>query len=130
VRSEYVDAVNAVRWGWSLWLALLAPAVLIWSHALSRRRSCAASISRFLVAVIAFYELGVIHSNRIQTAKLAYMQTDAEQQDWGTDTWHVYAPVFLVPYGLVYCSLHTSAAFGVAAILNCVRRRRPARPAE
>ncbi len=35
MRPEYLEGVDAVRWGWSYWLMIIVPATLIWLSALA-----------------------------------------------------------------------------------------------
>lgn len=51
-----------------------------------------------------------MHGNRIQGAKERQMQTDAEMEDWSSDTWHSFAPITAMPVALVYCSLNLLGA--------------------
>lgn len=138
MRPEYVDAVDAVRWGWSLWVVFVIPAGLIWLSALWPKGSCLISASGFAVAVVACWILLVFHSNHIQATKERLRVTEAEQRDWASDTWNTFAGVTAVPYSLIYCSLNALLAYGVRYTVHGVcyivqrffRRNRSCRQSE
>ena len=110
MRPEYVEAVNAVRWGFTLWIVFIVPTLLIgglfvvtpisraqpqWTHLLVI----------FAAAVFTSWLLTLLHVEYLQATKFANAQTTAEQEDWASDTWRVFAPVTSIPYTVGFCSL-------------------------
>lgn len=116
MRQEYVDAVNAVRWGWSLWAIAVVPALLIWGTAFVRRRRWGVRAACFVVACVLFWGLAVFHANHIQYAKHANMWTVAEQMDWTSDTWRVFAPITAIPWALAFCLINAVVAYPIAEL--------------
>jgi hypothetical protein len=115
MRPEYIEAVNAVRTGWSFWIIWILPACVIWFSMLVRplRPHCYGIViicGAFVLAIFLFWYFAVSHAERIQSAKEANMQTEAERQDWASDTWRVFAPLFAIPYSLVYCTINLITA--------------------
>lgn len=108
MRPEYIDAVNAVRQGYSLWLPFL-PALLIWYAAIRWKRG----FLLFFIAWAGSWLLLVNHSNAIQSAKERYKQTAEELTDWSSDTWNSFAPITAVPYTLVYCLGNAALAYTI-----------------
>jgi hypothetical protein len=109
MRPEYIEAVDAVRWGWSLWATFLVPTAIIWFGTIRCRQGSSRWLF-YLAAVVAFWAFGVFHANSLQHAKFANMQTDAESDDWSADTWKVFAPISAAVYAAVYCALNVVAA--------------------
>lgn len=131
----YLHAVEAVRWGPGVWAILILPAVAIWSSAIlaaglfhepQPRHAFAAGYLTFPLAFVLFWGLYVTHAQRIQDTKLRHMRSDAEWQDWSSDTWRVFAPIVAVPAGLIYCTTHQVLATSAAAGVLLFRRRRQA----
>ena len=105
MRPEYIDAVDAVRNGNSLWLPFL-PAILIWYATIRWKHG----VIMFFIAWGCSWFLLVQHSNAIQAAKDTQKQTEEEFEDWSSDTWNTFASVTAVPYSLIYCLLHAAVA--------------------
>lgn len=118
MRPEYVEAVDSVRWGWSFWLMVVVPAGLIWLSALQAKEGCFFSAAGFGAALVACWFLMVFHTNHIQATKERLMVTEAEGDDFASDTWNTFAPFTAVPYSIVYCSLNALLAYGVISILR------------
>lgn len=115
MRPEYIEAVNAVRTGWSFWIIWILPACVIWLSMLLRpfrphRYRIIILCGTFILANILFWYYAVSHTERIQSAKYANMQTEAEKQDWSADTWRVFAPIIAIPWSLAYCTINLAAA--------------------
>jgi hypothetical protein len=124
MRSEYIEAVDAVRWGWSLWVTFLVPAAIVWIGAIYCRRPSSRWLC-YLAAVIAFWAFAVFHANHLQQAKEVNAEADAEWADWSSDVWKVFAPISSAVYAVVYCALHVFAAILVIVPTRwCHRRRR------
>jgi hypothetical protein len=118
MRPEYIDAVNAVRWGWSLWAVFVVPATLLWTTAFFRRRLLAVRAASFFAACFLFWAIVIFHVNHIQNTKYNHMQTVAEEEDWSRDTWKVFAPITAIPYAIVYCTINAALAYLVARVFR------------
>lgn len=115
MRPEYIEAVNAVRTGWSYWIIWILPACLIWLPMLIRpfrphRYRIAIVCGGFVLANYLFLHCVTSHAQRIQSAKHANMQTEEERRDWSSDTWRVFAPIAAIPWSLAYCTINLAAA--------------------
>jgi hypothetical protein len=134
LRPEYVDAVDAVRLGWTLWLTLILPAAIIWTTVLARpltssNRRAAIGCGAFALACFLFWILTITHGNRIQSTKELHMETDAEMDDWASDTWHSLAPFTAVPISVIYCTVHMVGAFIVQGFTRLLMRLVRPKPA-
>ena len=124
MRPEYLDAVDAVRWGWSYWLALAVPAGLIWFSAYRQRAGCILFVAACLVGwCLSFYHIEHLWDTKGQLA-----QTEAEREDFTSDVSRVFAPVNLVPYVLRYCCLHAAVSQVVFYGYRRVTRKRRSAP--
>lgn len=115
MRPEYIDAVNAVRTGWSFWIIWILPACVIWFSMLLRpfrphRYRVMIICGAFVLASFLFWYCYASYAERIQSAKEANMQTEAERQDWTADTWRVFAPISAIPWSLAYCTINLAVA--------------------
>lgn len=137
MRPEYVEAVDAVRFGGFLWLIFLLPAAIIWYAVLTRSvpnvgGRVVLGYSGFPLACIVFWGLAAFHVNHIQSTKLSHAITDAEFIDYSSDTWATFAPVTVIPVALVFCMVNLIFANLALAIIKwCYRwqaRRRASRP--
>jgi len=122
MRPEYVQAVDAVRNGWSFWIIWILPACVIWISMLFRpfrrhRYRIAIVLGAFVLANFLFWYCTVSHAERIQLAKRANMQTAAEQNDWTSDTWRVFAPIFAIQPALAYCTINLAAAWLIRSLI-------------
>lgn len=113
-----------MRWGWSLWAGLLIPAAVIWVTAFIMQRRWKVRAAAFLLACFSFWALAVFHANHIQHTKYVNMQTAAEQRDWSTDTWKVFAPITAIVYAIVYCSINAVLAYSTAGVCHWWQTRR------
>jgi hypothetical protein len=50
------------------------------------------------------------------------MTTDAELDDWASDTWHSFAPITAVPVSVVYCALNLALAAFVRGVWHLIAR--------
>jgi hypothetical protein len=115
MRPEYEQAVNAVRWGWSLWIVFAIPSAIIWGASFSsliwtQKRSFGIGCATFAIACFVFWLATILHGGHIQDTKKRLMQTEEERRDWSTDTWRVMAPFTAVPVAVVYCALNSAVA--------------------
>jgi len=131
LRPEYIEAIDAVRWGWSFWIAFWLPAAIIWLATFSRpipeaENRVAVGCGFFALACFLCWIFIVMHGNLIQSAKERHMETQAEMDDFTTDTWHLNASVTAVPIAVIYCGLNLAFAAVVRNVLQwtarCVRR--------
>jgi hypothetical protein len=107
--SEYIEAVNAVRGGWAYWIIFILPACLIWLSMLiwpfrPRRFRKTILTLTFLLACYIYADRIIYYAERIQDAKEANMKTEAEIQDWSSDTWRVFAKLTALPIAFIYCT--------------------------
>ena len=124
---EYVDAVDAVRWGWSFCIVFALPALLIWSTTLFRflptvERRFFIGCVVFGVACFSCWFLVVFHANHIQSAKKRNMKNDEEMRDFTSDTWKVFAPVTAIPFAVLYCGINQAAASLLWFLVALIRR--------
>ena len=129
MRPEYTQAVDAVRWGWSLWLVFLLPAGILWGATFwrpiaMRANRLAVGCGALLFAVGVFWFLVLWHGERIQWTKERNMETDAEQRDWTSDTWHQFAPITAIPAAVIYCVINLAVAQSIRVLCEWIGRRR------
>ena len=109
-----------MRTGCSLWLIFILPAAIVWWTAYRGRDQ----LPRVLVAAIVGWGLYVYHIDRVWDLKASLMQTDAEMDDWSSDTSRVVGKVLMGPLMLVYCCIHAAVARGMIDIQRrCLNRR-------
>lgn len=124
---EYIDAVDAVRWGWTLWIAYLFPAGIVRGAILAHpfpavKNRFAVGSGAFALACCLLWFLVIMHGNGIQSTKELNMTMDAEVNDWASDTWHSFAPFTVIPASVIYCSVNLAVAALVRSIWNLVVR--------
>jgi NADH:ubiquinone oxidoreductase subunit 5 (subunit L)/multisubunit Na+/H+ antiporter MnhA subunit len=129
MRPEYIEAIDAVRWGWSLRICFAVPTLIIWlgflfSNPTSSKRQIVIQLGVFLVACLSQWALIVFHANHIQSTKYHWMQTPEEEADWSSDTWRVFAPITSIPFVIVYCTANLVAAGSLRATWSWFARRR------
>ena len=129
MRPEYIDAVDAVRFGWSLWLTLLLPAAIIWYAVLARpfpkvEDRAAIGCGGVAVGCILFWSLFLVHVERVQSAKEFHMQTETEQRDFGADVGVTFAPATAILAAAIYCMINLVAANLMYAIVGWFSRWR------
>jgi hypothetical protein len=115
MRNEYIEAVNAVRGGWTYWIIFVLPACLIWLTMLLRpfrphRYLKTILTLTFLLACYIYADRTIYYVERIQHTKEANMKTEAEIQDWSSDTWRVFAKLTAMPIALFFCTCNLIAA--------------------
>ena len=112
LRPEYVEALNAAKWGW-LWCATLAvPFLLLIPAAAKRKFGCLAFPTAYFLTWLVFN----IHIQNYWAAKKANAVTDAEWADVTADTGRVFAGVTTIPYVLVYVSVVGAVIYGIVAM--------------
>jgi hypothetical protein len=119
MRPEYEQAVDAVRGGWSYWLIFVVPAILIWFSVIRGR----ARLKFFIGAWILGGSLWIFHVERLQGTKERLMQTDAEIEDWNSDTGLALGKAYMLPYMLGYCGLHLVASIATVYAFRRITRR-------
>ena len=113
-RPEYVEALDAARWGW-LWYATLAvPFLLLIPAAVKRKFGCLAFPAAYVLTWLVFN----IHVQNYWAAKKANAVTDAEWADVTGDTARVFAGATTIPYVVVYVSIVGAAIYAIAAIFR------------
>jgi hypothetical protein len=136
MRPEYESAVNAVRFGWSLWIVFIIPALMIWMtllqpSSMSLGKKIAAGCIVFAIAVVTFWCLTLYQGHRLQSTKVRLAKTWREGVDVDSDTWRVMAPIVAIPYGVVYCGGHLLGVIATALVWRGVayllRRKRIAK---
>ena len=123
MRPEYKYAVEAVRWGWSLWSVFLLPACLIWYFMFFRllpklKQRVAIGGVVFVVASGMFWMLIWFHANRVLATKYAHMRTEVEARDWADDSLSVFARFAAIPVGMAYCGLNFLIAWLVRSYVS------------
>ncbi len=113
MRPEYIEAVDAVRWGWSFWATFGLPLLIIWSTVLFRpvpplpKRHIIIA-SGFSAGCILFWVLTLTHLELVQHAKSVHMQTNEERRDFSGD--NPFAPLAAIPVSGIYCFINLVAA--------------------
>jgi len=127
MRPEYIEAVDAVRTGWSSWIVWILPVCVVWASVLFRpfrayRRQKLLVFGAFILANYLYLEGVCLHANRIQSAKKQNMQTQAERKDWSSDTWRVFGPIFAIGPSVGWCTLNLISAGVFRLMINRIRR--------
>jgi hypothetical protein len=125
MRLEYIEAVDAVRWGWLGWFQLAAPAVLIWLLVF-RYTWKPFRVALVVASCVLSSKLMVLHSNSIQHAKKIHASTDVEWRDVARDTWNTMAPGTSIIWSIIYCGLLYGAANATRAVVDWRRELRVA----
>lgn len=129
MRPEYIEAIDAVRWGWSLRICFAVPTLIIWlgilfSNPTLNKRQIVIQLGVFLFACLSQWALIVFHANHIQSTKYQWMQTPEEEADWASDLWNVLAPFTSIPIVIVYCTANLVAAGFLRGTWSWLARRR------
>ena len=111
-RPEYVDALNAAKWGWLWYATLVVPLVVLIPAAVKRKFGCLAFPAAYFLTWLVFN----IHVQNYWAAKEANAVADAEWADVTADTARVFAGATTIPYVVVYVSAIGAVIYAIAAI--------------
>lgn len=138
MRPEYIEAVEAARWGWSYWLMTIVPPAMIWLSAvvwfLPQHMECGVGLGKFSVpfiisatfvhALVLSWALILFWVNYVEWVKGRLAQTPDEWMDWSADTHVVFAPVTAVFYAIYACVPHAVAAHAIGFVASRFLERR------
>lgn len=141
MRPEYLEGVEAARWGWSYWLMTILPPAMIWLSTvvwfLPRRFERGIGFGKYSVpvvvnaacvqALICCWALIVFWANYVQWVKGRLAQTPDEGMDYSADTAVTFVPVTAVFYAAFACVPHAVAAYVLGFVLNRLLGRRQQR---
>lgn len=112
MRPEYIDTLNSVRWGPSLWLVFVVPAVIIWYATFKKSHW----LRFYVISVTVCWLLCVVQAYRVQSTKERHAVTAAEMQDMTADTWFLFAPFSALLGSIVYITLQATLAYSTLAV--------------
>ena len=99
LRPEYVEATDAARFNFWLWLSIATPWLLVLASTTKRKTRIYAIIFSYPVCWILF----CIAVEHYWNAKLEFAMTDAEMSDATADTGRLFGPVVVgIPLVAIY----------------------------
>lgn len=110
-RPEYVEALNAARWGWLWYVTLAVPFLLLTPSIVKRKYGSMPFPAAYFLTWLAFN----LHIQNYWAVKKANVGASDE---WADVTARLFASVTTIPYVFVYVSLVGAVLYGVTRIMQ------------